>query len=254
MNLRWNQGSHAFRTGRIDPTRYDVAPIPDDTTARNFVTMHHYSRSYPAARRRFGLYSGGNLVGVAVYSVPCHPQVLGRYFDPASSLELGRLVLLDSVPGNGESWFVARTFELLRAEGFQGVVSFSDPVPRTAVDGRPVFPGHWGCVYQALNAVLSGRSTARRLRLLADGRVFSDRALAKIRARDRGWEYAARLLVEQGAEAPGEDTAAWLRAWLPRLTRPLDHPGNHRYLFALDRRVRRTLPASDPYPKAVDAA
>jgi hypothetical protein len=254
MNQRWQEGVHSFQAGRIDPTRYEVAEIPGDNVARGFVERHHYSRSYPAARRRFGLYDRGDLVGVAVYSVPCHPLVLGRYFDPARSLELGRFVLLDQVPGNGESWFLARTFELLRAQGFQGVVSFSDPVARTTASGEPVFPGHWGCIYQACNAVKSGRSTPRRLRLLPDGRVLSDRALSKIRARERGWEYAAQLLVEQGADPVGDESpAAWLRQWLPKLTRALDHPGNHRYLFALDRRTRRTLPASEPYPKGLCA-
>ena len=57
------------------------------------------------------------------------------------AVELGRLVLLDEVPGNGESWFIARCFELLRREGIVGVLSFSDPVPRTTADGRKVLPG-----------------------------------------------------------------------------------------------------------------
>ena len=253
MNQRWREGVHSFRTDHIDPSRYDVSPIPGDGVARDFVTAHHYSRSYPAARRRFGLYDRGDLVGVAVYSQPCSQGVLSRYFDPARSVELGRFVLLDEVPGNGESWFLARTFELLRAEGFVGVVSFSDPVPRTTADGRPVFPGHWGCIYQSCNAVKSGRSTARRLRLLPDGRVLSDRAISKIRARERGWEYAAQILVDHGADPLEGDPAAWLRLWLARITRPLDHPGNHRYVFGLDRRTKRNLPPSDPYPKGLAA-
>ena len=252
MNQRWREGTHSFRTDRIDTTHYDVAEILDDKTARGFVVSHHYSKSYPAARRRFGLYDRGALVGVAVYSQPCSQGVLSRYFDPARSVELGRFVLLDEVPGNGESWFLARTFELLRAQGFVGVVSFSDPVPRTAADGRPVFPGHWGCIYQSCNAVASGRSTPRRLRLLPDGRVLSDRAISKIRARERGWEYAVQILVDHGAEPLRGDAAAWLKKWLT-LTRPLAHPGNHRYLFGLDRRTKKTLPPSESYPKGLAA-
>ena len=42
----------------------DVAPIADDTTARRFVVEHHYSQSYPAARRRFGLYERGALAKI----------------------------------------------------------------------------------------------------------------------------------------------------------------------------------------------
>jgi len=44
-------------------------------------------------------------------------------------------VLLDSVPGNGETWFLARCFEQLRTSDLIGVVTFSDPVPRKKVPG-----------------------------------------------------------------------------------------------------------------------
>jgi hypothetical protein len=259
LNQRWAERRHSFRPDEaIRTALYEVAAIEGDTTARDFIEAHHYSGTYPAARRRFGLYRGARLEGVAVFSVPCNPRALTRWFPGVAedlALELGRFVLLDSVPGNGESWMLARCFEILKAEGFLGVVSFSDPVPRTALDGRPVFAGHVGRIYQATNAIKAGRSKARTLRLLPDGRVLSDRAISKLRAGERGWEYAARQLAAFGADVPAPGgQAAWLAHWLPRLTRAFRHPGNHRYLFPLDRRVRRTLPASEPYPKSVDAA
>lgn len=155
------------------------------------------------------------------------------------------------MPANGESWFVARTFELLRCVGIAGVVSFSDPLPRQDAVGRTVFCGHIGNVYQASNAVYAGRARRDTLRLLPDGSVLHRRTLAKIRARDRGWRYAAELLERHGAVALGEseDARVWLDTWLPRLTRTVKHPGNHRYLFGLTRAMRRALPASLPYPK-----
>src|SRR5262249_3474031 len=132
--------------------------IADDTTARGFVETHHYSASYPAARWRFGLYCHGRLVGAAVFSHPSNDRTLTAVFPgkPTDSVELGRLVLLDEVPGNGESWFVARCFEQLKADGILGVVSFSDPMPRARVDGPVVMPGHVGTVYQALSAAYLG--------------------------------------------------------------------------------------------------
>jgi hypothetical protein len=45
------------------------------------------------------------------------------------------------------------------------------------------------------------------------------------------------------------DTAKKL---VPQITRPLRHRGNHRYAWALDHRLRQELPASPPYPKAID--
>ncbi len=58
------------------------------------------------------------------------------------SLELSRFVLSESVPGNGESWFLARCWQLAVRDGVRGAVGFSDPMPRRAVAGDLVFPGH----------------------------------------------------------------------------------------------------------------
>ncbi|HYE88478.1 MAG TPA: hypothetical protein VEA16_19085 [Vicinamibacterales bacterium] len=250
---RWSEGRTRFRPAGelIRTAEYDVAPIAADAVAKAFVETHHYSRTFPAARVRVGLYRRGALVGVAVFSHPCSDKVLTSVFpDARSSVELGRFVLLDEVPGNGETWFLARCFELLRAAGFRGVVSFSDPVPRDTADGCRVFLGHIGTIYQAHNARYLGRGTARRLRLLPDGRTLSDRALQKIRDGSRGWRYAAAQLEAFGADAaPADDRGAWLATWLPRLTRAVAHPGNHKYAWALDRRL--ALPVSLAYPKAV---
>ena len=65
-NQRWSNGRSSYRPAGepIDTRRYEVAEIPLDTPAKLFVVSHHYSRSYPAARRRFGMYRGGSLVVV----------------------------------------------------------------------------------------------------------------------------------------------------------------------------------------------
>lgn len=256
MNVeqRWQGGRHVFvpPTDRFDPRRFDIAPIMRDTEAKRFVLGHHYSGTYPAARRRYGLYAGGDLVGVAVFSHPCSNEVLTSVFPGVAtdSLELGRFVLLPAAKFNAETWFLARCFEHLRTDGFRGVVSFSDPVPRQTSDGETVFGGHIGTIYQAHNAVYLGRGTARTLRLLPDGRTFSARAIQKIRAGERGWEYAARELIAAGANPVDGDRREWLAREMPRITRPLRHEGNHKYAWAIDKKSRRALPPSLPYPKA----
>lgn len=256
-NQRWAERRDSYRvpSERIVPREYDVAAIVDDGTARGFVERHHYSRSYPAARVRVGLYRRCELVGVAVFSHPCNDRVLTSAFpalSPLESIELGRFVLLDEVPGNGETWFLARCFELLRARGLQGVVSFSDPVERTSADGRLVFPGHVGTIYQAHNARYLGRGTPDLLRVLPDGTVLSPRTQQKIRAGERGWRAAVELLGRYGADviadgAPRADRLEWLTTWLPRLTRRVRHPGNHKYAWSLSRRLR--LASGLAYPK-----
>lgn len=260
VTQRWRRRRASYRPARevIRPADYEVAEI-DEATAKAFVVTHHYSGTYPAARFRVGLFRREQLVGVAVFSQPARNEVLTNVFPTGcvlDSVELGRYVLLDSVPGNGESFFLARCFDYLRRLGLVGVIAFSDPVPRRTADGHLFKPGHVGVIYQAANAVYLGRATPRSLHLLPDATVLSARALQKIRAGERGWRYAVGRLVGQGAEAPrcwpyGADVDE-LRAWLPNalnITRRLRHPGNHRYGWSLSRAARRFLERAGPYPK-----
>jgi hypothetical protein len=157
---RWNPGRvQSWRRpedGGFDPARYGIAPIAE-AAAKTFVTRLHYSGAYPAASQRYGLFDltrdMAELVGVAVLSVPSSRSVLTSVFprlEPyAESLELGRFVLVDEVPANGESWFYAEVRRLAAAAGIRGIVSFSDPVARTRADGNTVMPGHIGTIYQA---------------------------------------------------------------------------------------------------------
>ncbi len=160
--------------------------------------------------------------------------------------------------GAPESWTLARCFRHLRREGVEGVVSFSDPAPRV-LDGRRLFGGHIGTIYQASNAVYAGRSRARTLRLLLAGpdrgRVFSDRTASKVRSADLGHGVGVAQLVAAGADPPeatdSDPLRAWADRWVPRVTVPLRHPGNHRYLFGLQRGVLtgRARREARPYPK-----
>lgn len=258
LTQRWRDTRGSYRPAGepIQTSAYEVAEILSDKVPRAFIEQHHYSGSYPAARFRFGLYRSAELVGVAVFSVPVNDKALAVFPGaPIESTELGRFVLLDSVAGNGETWFLARCFEQLRGKGLVGVLSMSDPIPRASSDGSLVFRGHIGTIYQAHNARYLGRATKRTLKLLPDGRAFNDRTAQKIRAQERGHEYAVAELVGAGAQAPlpGEDMTAWLRRELPRVTRPLRHPGNHKYVWGLTRNCSKHLPSSLPYPKAVAA-
>jgi len=231
---------------------YEVARIPGDKEARAFVERHHYSGSYPAARARFGLHRGSELVGVAVLSQPASQAALDKAlpYPGANRAELGRFVLLDDVPANGESWFLARAFELARADGFDAVVAHSDPEPRT-VQGRTLFAGHVGTIYQATNAVYRGKTNAASLRILLDGTILSPRALSKVRAKDKGWKYVVENLVARGAPEPSGDWDEWVTLAVRHVSRRFRHPGNHRYVWALDRALRKLLPRPMPYPKGL---
>jgi hypothetical protein len=251
-NQRWRDRRDLYRPAgeTIDTRKHEVVQLDDDGTAKAFVVQHHYSAAYPAARWRFGLYRGPQLVGVAVFSHPCNDHVLTKVFPgkATDSVELGRFVLLDEVPGNGETWFLAQCLRQLAHE-VVGVLSLSDPEPRTDTAGGMIFPGHLGTIYQAGNATYLGRGGTRTLRLLPDGRVFSARAISKIRAREQGWRYSAAILERFGAEPLTGDPKEWLGTWLPKLTRTFRHRGHHRYAWPLDRVLRRSFTRSLPYPK-----
>lgn len=271
---RWNlrQQSWTRRSeGGFDSARYAVEPL-DEASAKRFITRHHYSGTYPAASRRYGLLdrrADDVLVGVAVFSIPAQARVLTNVFDLepyTETLELGRFCLLggqsvedgsESPPGNAESWFLARCFEYLASDGIRGIVSFADPVPRQ-VGGQLLFPGHIGRIYQASNAVFTGRGTARTLTVLRDGTSLSDRALQKVRAQERGHEYVERRLVSMGATAPraGFEPSSWLNDALHDVGAiRLKHNGNLRYAMVTNRRDRKYLkpiPPSLPYPKQID--
>lgn len=257
---RWRDRRGTYRPAG-EPIRtadYEVAPIATDREARAFVERHHYSGSYPAARARYGLHRRGELVGVVVLSHPASEAALAKSVplpcQRLAKVELGRLVLLDQVPANGESFFLARCFELARAAGFEALVSHSDPEPRRTAAGGLVFPGHVGTVYQATNATYLGRTDARTWRLLPDGSVLSNRAIGKLRQKEKGWRYVLDLLLEHGAPAPEGDWLTWVDSARAAVSRPFRHRGTHRYLWALDKRLRRHLPAGQAYPKLLEAA
>ncbi len=266
---RWNGRRLAWHLAdpaeRFDAGRYEVRELADDTTPKAYIVRHHYSGSFPNALRRFGLYHrlSGRLVGVAVFSLPVTGSVLTCVLPDLApgveSMELGRLVLDEAEPGNTESWFVARCHEQLAAVGVRGVLSCADPVRRMLGDGTVTAPGHVGFLYQALNGVYAGRTTARTLWMLPDGTIVSDKAKQKIRDQDQGHDYAERLLIRWGARPmrAGENPKQWLKqAGHDAKVTLFRHHGCHRYVFTLGSRTERrnvhvrTTPLR--YPKAAD--
>lgn len=274
---RWRDRSQRWLpvdSQRFDPARYSVRRL-DEPTAETFVCRHHYSSSWPAARLRYGLHDlrantgSAALVGVVVLGIPMSKKVLTNPFptlEPyAESLELSRLILLDEVPANAESWFCAEVFRQAAQVGVRGVVAFADPEPRwrrTTAGNEIIKPGHCGIVYQALNFDYLGRGTRRSLVILPDASVLTARAIAKVTSGEPGSGGVIARLTLLGAAQPqaGEDPARWMRTALQTvgaIRKP--HHGNHRYAIRLGRtRSERTrvLIGMPPeiYPKPLSIA
>jgi len=266
---RWTERHSTWRhlhDGGFDAARYRVERVPD-AVAASYVRRHHYSGQPVAALQSYGLLEGTakHLVGVAVLSVPVSRAVLAHAFPTLEpyreSADLGRLVLADAVPANGESWLLAQVFRQAYLTGLRGIVSFADPVPRRTLTGELILPGHIGACYQALaNSLYTGRGTPRTLLLMPDGTVLNDRAVQKIRTQEPGHRYAEARLIAAGAHPrrADQDPNTWLaHALLAAGVRRLRHHGPHRYCFPLGRsRERDRLPLGypvvDPRPKRPD--
>ncbi len=264
-----------YQTARppFDPSRFGVEPI-ETAVARSFVETHHYSGTFPVEIASYGLFESkpnarATLVGVAVFSIPVNtPRALSGLLKPGQAVsDLGRFILNDHVLANAETWFLARAVKALRrdrtlADGktprFPFSTSYSDPCPRVGVD-RIIFPGHVGAIYQASNALYTGRSRPRVLCLTRSGIAISDRALSKLRADDNDARHVYAQLRDHGAPQlePGETGARYLaRALADGPFRRVRHRGNHRYVLlppthALRRKIVGAFPTLE-YPKRTD--
>jgi hypothetical protein len=259
LDKRWSKRNEKWVApvdGYFRPDGYGVERI-EERDARALVCEHHYSGTFPAARLSVGLKRGRELVGVAVFSVPMNQHAITANAGVAADegVALGRFLCLPVVLFNGETWLLKRAFQCLRAEKpkVRAVISYADPVERRTAEGLLCKPAHAGQIYQASNATFVGRASPHWLWLARDGRVISPRALAKIRAQDRGHRYAEAQLLAAGADPRriGEEPNVWLdRVLRAPLFARLRHPGNFIYAFGLDQAARDyAATKAQPYPK-----
>ena len=243
---RWFNGRTSFRLAQepINPDHFAVEPI-EFGVGKTFVETHHYSRSFSPCRQSYGLFFKPNalepsrLVGVATFAPASNVNSITKYsgLPFSQGAELSRLVILDSVGGCGETWFLARALRQFKESHPECkiVISYSDPVARRNTDGTVTMPGHVGSIYQASNALFLGTASPKTQYLdPKTGLAYANRGLAKIRNNEVGREYAEKKLTEfSGAERmPDETPAAFVKRALAML-KPQRHPGNYCYAFPL---------------------
>ena len=228
----WEQRSRGGKTywirrERFDPEGFFVAGVPY-AEAKKFVKTQHYSRAWALSVVNIGLYKDRpgrkpKLCGVAVFGMGPGATTLNKYFYDLRALELVRFVLVPEVKYYGETWFLRRAFAMLkqaswRGEGIEhyggaylgdrpleGILAFSDPVPRTKLSGEEVMPGHVGHIYQAYGGLYSGRAGAHKDNiLLPDGTVIDKRSQGKVSRQEQGAEGVYERLVAGGSSAQAE--------------------------------------------------
>jgi hypothetical protein len=205
--------------------QYEVTTLAS-SEGKTFVKAHHYSRGIHNGPTCYALRElpNGRLVGVLAIATPCSENVRRSVFGPEyvdRVTELHRLVLLDEIPRNAESFFIARALKLHKAikPHIWAVLSFADATQ-----------GHVGTIYQATNAIFTGSSGRATFYLDSGGRLRHPR--------------------QNGVNIYAPEAAA--RGW-----QPVKRDGKYRYLFLLPdgrghrRQIEKILRLPRlPYPKA----
>ena len=250
--MRWRRRQTMFKPGNtlIDPDHYRAAIITRHEAAQ-FIAAEHYLPTFPEAQlsvgyfRKTGPASPTELVGVCVFAVPSNNAVTTKYtaMPARAGTTLARFILLDDVPGNGESHFLSQARSLLRQTkpAIETFTSFADPIA-----------GHIGQIYAAASARHLGRTKPRR-RWTTPSTTVSDRALSKIALAESGHQGAIARLSALGA--PSRESHENPRDWLQRLKqsgwlRQVTTPGPFIYTFPLTAKARaaaNTIPTR-PYP------
>ncbi len=189
----------------IHPIGYDVAMY--------YVKRYHYLHRACPCSVAFGLFRGGEVVGVIVYGTPSSAPLRSGICGPDRAgdvVELCRLWIQDGQPKNSASHLIGRT---LPKCGKPIVVSFAD-----------TSQGHVGVVYQATNWIYTGLS-AKRTNWTIEGDARHCQTIAD------------------------KHTAAQLRETYGAAFTLQPRPLKHRYVyFNCDRKTRQELLSLLRYP------
>ena len=121
--------------------------------AKTFVEIYHYSHNLGVFKRAYGLYQKKNLVGCCVFGFPVGRQTIksiSPILENEEVLELTRLVIIDEIGKNAESYFISRAIKNLKEDipTIKVIISYADPMHT-----------HKGTIYQASNFLYQGNKT-----------------------------------------------------------------------------------------------
>ena len=208
-----------------DPQPLLIAPC-DHAAAKYAVLSWHYSRRMPSGKLvKFGVWEHGRFVGCVLYGRGA-TAYLGRPYGlgPTEICELVRVAL--DTHQTPVSQIVAETLRQLKQlyPGLRLVVSFADS-----------YHGHHGGIYQAGNWLYLGHTGDQKtFVLVVNGK--------RTHPRNLGITYG-----------PGGQSIPWLRANVDPQARRVYLPPKHRYVYPLDKQMRRRLTKlAQPYPPPAD--
>ncbi|MEK6882240.1 MAG: hypothetical protein AABY22_21660 [Nanoarchaeota archaeon] len=152
----------------ILPLHFEKCELKD---VSKFIKDNHYSHTYPGGvDYSFRLLYNNQLAGACLFGhMAGNPKALcliEGYDNPLLYRELMRLVLLDEVPKNSESKFIAWCIRWLKKNtDLIGLISFADPKF-----------GHSGTIYKASNWIYCGlQKGILRPRMIIEGEEMHPR-------------------------------------------------------------------------------
>ena len=206
---------------------FTVEEVPRKSIVK-FIEKHHYSHNVNGVQSlyHYGLFTEGNfglpkMIGAMMYAHPSMPATAAKYnpINPDKCLELRRLVCIDDTPKNTESYFIGKTFKLLKqTTDKEVIVSFADQ-----------HHGHTGVIYKATNFDYLGETKPGRI-LMVDGKEMHSRSLNQL-DRPYGRELNRRYKA-------GDENIFW------KNTKP-----KHIYTYYLNKKIKREIKKLDLYNK-----
>jgi hypothetical protein len=200
---------------RVDWASHDAA---------KYAVQHwHYSRTLPVPPIvKIGVWEDQLFVGVVLFSRGASSNLLKPYgLKQSEGCELTRIAL-SNLHVSPVTQIIKRAIALLRENSpdLRLIVSFADP-----------HYGHHGGIYQAANWIYAGTTNASK----------------------EYWHKGKRLHSRQVSERGFNIQQGQLRRTVkPSECTIVETPGKHRYLWPLDKRMRRQVESlSQPYPRPI---
>jgi hypothetical protein len=197
----------------------DLVVAPCSYEAAKFAVMNwHYSETMPVGKAyKVGAWEDSAFIGAVLFGWGANHNLSKPYgLDMTECVELVRVAMREHA--SPVSQVVAQAMKHLKRDNprLRLVVSFADP-----------YRDHHGGIYQAGNWIYAGQSPSK-IEYQLDDKILNRRAFT-------GQQFG------KGATS---------RASIPTSARPIEMPGKHRYLYPLDKAMRRKItPLALPYPR-----
>ena len=208
----------------------DLLVAPCSYEAAKYSVMNwHYSRLMPKSKLgKFGVWEDGNFIGAVIFGRGARDYGGTYGLDQTECVELVRVALTDHKHPVSQIMSYALSEVKRLNPRLRLIVSFADPEH-----------GHAGGIYKAGNWVYTGMS------------AVSDEWIIKGR---RTHSRAVSLMLKKvPATPPGRLDR--IRLYIDADAQRLKSSSKHRYLYPLDRAMRRQIePLRLPYPPAVEGS